>query len=73
MPSVGTVTSEERKRQIYAVAQEYNLLLIEDDPYYLLQYRAGVLNCFLSAFSRQLGVILHPICSVNVSAFNLVR
>ena len=38
----GTVTSEERKRQIYAVAQEYNLLIIEDDPYYLLQYRDGV-------------------------------
>ena len=33
--------SEERKRQIYVVAQEYNLLIIEDDPYYLLQYRDG--------------------------------
>ena len=38
----GTVTSEKRKRQIYAVAQEYNLLIIEDDPYYLLQYRNGM-------------------------------
>ena len=39
--SAGTVMSEDRKRQIYSVAQEYNLLIVEDDPYYLLQYRDG--------------------------------
>ncbi len=37
--------SEDRKRQIYAVAQEYNLLIVEDDPYYLLQYRDGAQHC----------------------------
>jgi DNA-binding transcriptional MocR family regulator len=41
----GTVTSEERKWEIYTVAQDYNLLIIEDDPYYMLQYRGGVHSC----------------------------
>ena len=27
----------ERRREIYAIAQEYDLLIVEDDPYYYQQ------------------------------------
>ena len=27
-----------RKREIYALCREYNILIIEDDPYYYLQF-----------------------------------
>jgi len=38
-PSGGTL-SEERRHQVYAIAQEHDLLIIEDDPYYYLQFAA---------------------------------
>ena len=41
--------SEERKRQIYALACEFDLLLLEDDPYYFLQFRGGEWLCCLTA------------------------
>ncbi|KAJ1941677.1 hypothetical protein FBU59_003435 [Linderina macrospora] len=34
----GATMSAERKQAIYAVAQKHNLVLIEDDPYYYLQF-----------------------------------
>eukprot|EP00842_Homolaphlyctis_polyrhiza_P000867 jgi/Hompol1/1781/HPOL_002758-RA len=34
----GVSTTLERKRQIYAIARKYNLLILEDDPYYYLQF-----------------------------------
>ncbi|XP_069988234.1 kynurenine/alpha-aminoadipate aminotransferase, mitochondrial-like [Penaeus vannamei] len=34
----GAVTSEKRRREIYKIACEYNLLILEDDPYYFLQF-----------------------------------
>lgn len=37
----GMVTTEERKREVYRIAQEYDLIIVEDDPYYMLQYREG--------------------------------
>ncbi|RKP09593.1 pyridoxal phosphate-dependent transferase [Thamnocephalis sphaerospora] len=37
----GSSMSVERRRAIYAVAQELNLILIEDDPYYHLQFPDG--------------------------------
>lgn len=36
----GACTSLERKRQIYQICREYNLLILEDDPYYYLQFSA---------------------------------
>jgi kynurenine/2-aminoadipate aminotransferase len=30
---------EERKRRIYSIAQKYDLLILEDDPYYYLQFK----------------------------------
>ena len=28
----------ERKREIYAICAEYDVIIIEDDPYYYLQF-----------------------------------
>ncbi|TBU50218.1 pyridoxal phosphate-dependent transferase [Dichomitus squalens] len=36
----GSTLSLERRKQIYAIAQRYDLIIIEDDPYYFLQYDA---------------------------------
>ncbi|XP_071118324.1 kynurenine/alpha-aminoadipate aminotransferase, mitochondrial-like [Haliotis cracherodii] len=33
----GTIMTEQRKRKIYNVAREFNILILEDDPYYFLQ------------------------------------
>ncbi|KAK7062512.1 hypothetical protein SK128_002112 [Halocaridina rubra] len=35
----GGITSTERRKEIYKIASEYNLIILEDDPYYFLQYR----------------------------------
>uniref|UniRef100_T1JA88 Kynurenine/alpha-aminoadipate aminotransferase, mitochondrial n=1 Tax=Strigamia maritima TaxID=126957 RepID=T1JA88_STRMM len=34
----GTSISSDRRKEIYKIAQEYDLLIIEDDPYYFLQF-----------------------------------
>jgi aromatic amino acid aminotransferase I len=34
----GSSMSVERRKEIYAIAQEFDLILIEDDPYYHLQF-----------------------------------
>ncbi|XP_071553047.1 kynurenine/alpha-aminoadipate aminotransferase, mitochondrial-like [Panulirus ornatus] len=34
----GVVATEERRREVYKIAQMYNLIILEDDPYYFLQY-----------------------------------
>ncbi|KAH9848030.1 L-tyrosine:2-oxoglutarate aminotransferase [Lenzites betulinus] len=36
----GSTLSLERRKQIYAIAQRYDVIIIEDDPYYFLQYDA---------------------------------
>ena len=30
--------TEDRKKKIYSIAQKYNLLILEDDPYFYLQF-----------------------------------
>uniref|UniRef100_A0A061S2W1 Kynurenine/2-aminoadipate aminotransferase n=1 Tax=Tetraselmis sp. GSL018 TaxID=582737 RepID=A0A061S2W1_9CHLO len=34
----GAITSEERKRGVYEVCQEYDIIILEDDPYFYLQF-----------------------------------
>ncbi|XP_068228584.1 kynurenine/alpha-aminoadipate aminotransferase, mitochondrial-like [Palaemon carinicauda] len=34
----GKTMNEERKRRIYSLASEYDFIILEDDPYYYLQY-----------------------------------
>ncbi|XP_042240783.1 kynurenine/alpha-aminoadipate aminotransferase, mitochondrial-like isoform X2 [Homarus americanus] len=34
----GAVVSEARRREIYAIASDYNIIILEDDPYYFLNY-----------------------------------
>ncbi|KAH9848028.1 L-tyrosine:2-oxoglutarate aminotransferase [Lenzites betulinus] len=36
----GSTLSLERRKQIYAIAQRYDIIIMEDDPYYFLQYGA---------------------------------
>ena len=35
----GHTLTEERKRKIYEIAQKYNILILEDDPYFYLQFQ----------------------------------
>lgn len=41
--NAGAVMPLQRKQEVYAVACEYDLLILEDDPYYILQFRNGAL------------------------------
>lgn len=44
----GASLSLERKKHIYSIAQTHNLIIIEDDPYYYLQYSMVRTPSFLS-------------------------
>lgn len=44
----GTTLSEARRREIYALACEYDFLILEDDPYYFLQFIDDFPPSFLS-------------------------
>ncbi|KAH0616097.1 hypothetical protein JD844_026943 [Phrynosoma platyrhinos] len=46
-PSGSSLTAE-RKKEIYKLAQEYNFLIIEDDPYYFVQFEKTKAPSFLS-------------------------
>lgn len=35
----GTGLTIERKKEIYKISQEYDLIILEDDPYFYLQFR----------------------------------
>ncbi|EIE19767.1 PLP-dependent transferase [Coccomyxa subellipsoidea C-169] len=37
----GVVTPFERRKEIYALCREYDIVLLEDDPYYYLQFSPG--------------------------------
>ena len=34
----GCTMSADRRRQVYEIAREYNVMIVEDDPYYFIQY-----------------------------------
>uniref|UniRef100_A0A3B3T5Y8 Kynurenine/alpha-aminoadipate aminotransferase, mitochondrial n=2 Tax=Paramormyrops kingsleyae TaxID=1676925 RepID=A0A3B3T5Y8_9TELE len=44
----GASLTAERKREIYQLAREYDLLIVEDDPYYFLQFQKPWAPTFLS-------------------------
>ncbi|KAG5845579.1 hypothetical protein ANANG_G00140780 [Anguilla anguilla] len=44
----GASMTTERKREVYQLAREYDLLIIEDDPYYFLQFQKPWAPTFLS-------------------------
>ncbi|KAI1888272.1 hypothetical protein AGOR_G00183310 [Albula goreensis] len=44
----GASMTTERKREVYELAREYDLLIIEDDPYYFLQFQKPWAPTFLS-------------------------
>ncbi|KAG1821073.1 L-tyrosine:2-oxoglutarate aminotransferase [Suillus subaureus] len=41
----GSTLSVDRRKKIYAIAQTWDLIIIEDDPYYFLQYDILQTNC----------------------------
>ncbi len=44
----GMVTTLERKQKIYQICSEHDIVIIEDDPYYYLQYSLGTGQPFIS-------------------------
>ncbi|XP_028997727.1 kynurenine/alpha-aminoadipate aminotransferase, mitochondrial isoform X2 [Betta splendens] len=44
----GASLTPERKQQVYELAQQYDMLIIEDDPYYFLQFNKPLAPTFLS-------------------------
>lgn len=44
----GTTISNDRRKQIYKIAQDYDLMIIEDDPYYYLNFEKHFPQSFLS-------------------------
>ncbi|XP_048758464.1 kynurenine/alpha-aminoadipate aminotransferase, mitochondrial-like isoform X1 [Ostrea edulis] len=44
----GTGLTIERKKEIYKISQEYDLIILEDDPYFYLQFRKPYVPSFLS-------------------------
>ncbi|XP_077209708.1 kynurenine/alpha-aminoadipate aminotransferase, mitochondrial [Paroedura picta] len=44
----GTSLTEDRKKEIYKLARQYDFLIIEDDPYYFLQFSKPWAPTFLS-------------------------
>lgn len=41
----GMVTTLERKQRIYQICSEHDIVIVEDDPYYYLQYSLGSGTC----------------------------
>lgn len=44
----GASLTLERKQKVYNIAREFDLLILEDDPYYWMQYSAARVPSFLS-------------------------
>ncbi|KAG1835304.1 pyridoxal phosphate-dependent transferase [Suillus variegatus] len=41
----GSTLSVDRRKKIYAIAQTWDLIIVEDDPYYFLRYDVPQTNC----------------------------
>lgn len=41
LPRTGAVASLGRKKAIYQICQQEDIIILEDDPYYYLQFRTG--------------------------------
>ena len=59
----GHSLTEERKHEIYKIAQNYNLLILEDDPYFYLQFtKVGISlinGCYECSFQSKLSKSNH--------------
>jgi hypothetical protein len=73
--------SLQRKQEVYAVACEYDLLIMEDDPYYILQFRNGsqltvmLINCVCVCVCLLLarhGLQATPVSMLSVCKFSHV-
>ena len=63
----GTTVPLERRRELYKVAQDWNLIIIEDDAYYYLQYPngAGESSHLMLDFHDLFHQILPAVAEVN--------
>ncbi|KAL5486261.1 hypothetical protein ACEPAI_7307 [Sanghuangporus weigelae] len=53
----GLTTSTERRREVLALAQKYNFLILEDDPYYFLYYGKSLRPPSYFALEEELGEV----------------
>ncbi|KAF9246413.1 pyridoxal phosphate-dependent transferase [Melanogaster broomeanus] len=56
----GSTLSLERRKKIYAIAQKWDLVIIEDDPYYFLQYDTQVIPTDVDNFGKEFSKTLAP-------------
>ena len=49
-PNGGTMSTQ-RKREIYRIASEYNILILEDDPYFFLCFKETDVSSFYTLFN----------------------
>lgn len=56
----GTTMSKNRRHDIYLIAREHNLVIIEDDPYHFLQFNKSPAETHLDADQAQQAPPRHP-------------
>lgn len=44
----GATSDQERRRQIYKICQKYDIIIVEDEPYYFLQFDGVFEPCYLN-------------------------
>lgn len=62
----GNTLSEDRRREIYSLACEYDILIVEDDPYYFLHYGPQQVDK-----DRELVISLYLSCAVLTHTIHL--
>ncbi len=68
----GYVLSLERGKEIYAVCSKYDVLIVEDDPYWYLQYPSGQIEEARSRnlpMPREIGAQAGQVIRLRVSGF----
>jgi DNA-binding transcriptional MocR family regulator len=63
----GIVVSLERRKEIYAVCSKYDVIIVEDDPYWFMQFPSAKIE---EAKSRNLPVpVTHPAAPQKSSGY----
>ena len=51
----GAVLSPARREEIYEICSMYDILILEDDPYYFMQFREAIQQTFYYFWSKFYG------------------
>lgn len=62
----GTTQTLQRKREIYAVCQQHNIVILEDDPYAFLQFPGKAVTC-LVCLTLLLFVVFKPVDALLIA------